>query len=494
MSLVSIAGLTQVEHSLLVVFCLVGAIGVASVSQGPRRGVTVAAVVHVAAALLSILAGDLITLLVAWEMLAISAYFIIRSFESARPSNGSTSLVAGDMDRTARVAFRYLVVQVAAAVLFFVAIVVQYSYQRTVRVTALVPEAQGWIIAAVAIKTAMIPVHGWLLTTYGAVPSSSLILIAAFSTKVGALTAARLVPEAGYSGLIWLAAAVAAVAPWMAVRQYRIRRLLSYVLIAQVALVLVATGMSGTDVPAGPHDLAITAARFHTVNHVLYKTLLFVVTAMVVRRVGHDDLRHMGGLWRSMPLAVSAGIVGVGAGIGVPLLNGFTSKELLKHVVESPLIGVLLTVSTVGTALALFRFLDGAFFGRATAPTADRDRGSPLLSASAVVLALMCVLGGLFPSVASGVSEPAVYSASGVGSAMIVLAAVFLVWIAVGRLFLVAAPGSQWSETVFTGFGVRLYSAVTWCALGVRRADSRTLAGLTVLLVVVVMLALAGIW
>ncbi|TVR05510.1 MAG: hypothetical protein EA403_02465 [Spirochaetaceae bacterium] len=494
MSLLSIAELTQVERSLLVVFCLVGAIGVASVSRGPGRSVTVAALAHVVGGLLSLFAGDLITLLVSWEILAISAFVVIRAFVIRPHSNGATVAAVDDMDRTSRVAFHYLVVQIAAAVLFFVAIVVQYSYQRTVRITALVPAASGWIIAAVAIKTAMIPAHGWLITTYGAVPSFSLVLLAAFSTKVGALTAARLVPEGGYTGLVWLAAAVAAVAPWMAVRQYSMRRLLSYVLIAQVAMVLVGVGLSGGDGPGAARDLALTAARFHTVNHILYKTLLFVVAAMVMERVGHDDLRYMGGLWRSMPLALGAGIVGVGAGIGAPFLNGFTSKELLKHVVESPYIGVLLTVSTVGTALALFRFLDGAFFGRASAPTADRPAGSLWLTVSAPLLALICVLGGLLPTVVSGVSEPRVYSAAAIRSAMILLAAVLLGWIGVRHSLLAAAPGSQWGEKAFTGLGARLYAAVTWGALGVRRADPRTLVGLTVVLVVVVVLALVGVW
>lgn len=492
MALFAIAEFAQVERSLLVVFCLVGAIGIAAVSEGSRPGVLIAAVVHVAGGVLSLFAADFITLLVSWELLAVSAFLIIRTWKTRSPIPGSESAVIGDVDRRAQAAFRYLVVQVSAAVLFFVAIIIQYAVTGSLRVAAIVPEAQIWIILAVAIKTAMIPAHGWLVTTYGITSVSSLVLLAAFSTKVGALTAARLVPAGGYTGLVWFAAVVAAIAPWMAVRQSSMRRLLSYVVISQVAMVLAAVGFSSGAGSQG--DLALTAARFHVVNHVIYKTLLFVVAALVVKRIGHDDLRRMGGLWRSMPLAAAAALVGVGAGIGLPLLNGFTSKELLKHVMEIPSVGVMLTVSTVGTALALFRFVDGAFFGRNTTKPATGTADSPVLKTSAVVLSLLCVLGGLFPAIVSGVVEPAVYSPSGIWSAMTLLPAVLVGWLAARRTLLALRGGTEWSVMAFSGLGRRLYAIVLRGAHRARTTDSREFVGIAVVLVVVVGLALGGIW
>ncbi len=494
MTLLSFSEFAPVDRSLLVVFLIVGAIGVVSVSEGGRPGVLIAAVVHVFGGVLSLFAEDLITLLVSWELLAVSAFLIIRTWKAQRPAPGAESVVVGAVDRRAQAAFRYLVVQVSAAVFFFIAIVIQYSIAGSVRVAAIVPEAQFWVILAVAIKAAMIPAHGWLVTTYGITSVTSLILLSAFSTKVGALTAARLVPVGGYTGLLWFAAAVAAIAPWLAVKQTSIRRLLSYVLIAQVALVLVAVGVSTGSASDSAGGLALTAARFHVVNHVVYKTLLFVVVALVVKRVGHDDLRRMGGLRHSMPIVCTAALVGVGAAIGFPFLNGFASKELLKHVMDVPNLGIMLSVSTVGTALALLRFLDGAFFGRESSESTDRDARSPALVASAGVLALLCVLGGLFPAVLSGVTEPQIYTTAGIRAALILLPAVFLGWFAVRRMLQVVSPGNGWSEAAFPRLGARLYAMVLGWAHGARTADSRAFAGLAVLLAVVLGLGLAGIW
>ncbi|TVR05511.1 MAG: hypothetical protein EA403_02470 [Spirochaetaceae bacterium] len=431
-----------IERVLLLVFGLAGVLGFISVAQENHWGRTVAAVVHAAGGVLAVLSSDLIMLLISWEILTFAAFFVIRTAPSQAPLPGRVYVGAS---RSADAAFWYVGAQIVGAVFFFVAIVIQSATTGSIAIDSLVPLAQPWITAAVIIKTAMIPLHGWLVSSYTAATPASSVLLSAFTTKVGVLTAARLVEwtAIGFPLLSWIGGIVAVVAVACALVQASARRLLSFHIISQVGYMLVGVGL------AGFHALGVTAGLFHAGNHIVYKALLFAVAALVIHRLGHDKLGQMGGLARRMPFTFICCIIGAGAIAGVPFLSGYGSKELLKLAAGYSVPMRLLNLATVGTGLSFIKFTYLIFLAPATgdavvspAPVTDGasqsvGRPTALLVATAV-LALLSVVFGIFPGWVSGVRDHAFFSPSAIwAGTQPLLLSVFL-WV-IFRNHLIAA-------------------------------------------------------
>ena len=424
---------TGIERVLLGVFALLAVLGPLCVAGEKRPGRTVAAAVHSTAGLLAVFAADVITLLVAWEILTFSAFFVIRSAQMQPVTAG------GGTDRTntpASAAFWYVAAQIVGAVLFFVAAVFQFSRTGSLAVTTLHGDAQPFIVFAVLIKTAMMPLHGWLVSSYTAASPASGIVLSVFTTKVGVLTAARLVDFSilGLPVLTYVGAVVAVVAVVFALTQSSARRLLSFHIVSQVGYMLVGVGLV-----AGAGSLGTTAGLFHAGNHIVYKALLFTVIAIVSTRLGHDDLRRMGGLARSMPVVFTCCVIGAGAIAGVPFLSGYASKELLKLAAGYTLPSRLLTIATVGTGLSFIKFTYLIFL----APPAhdslepreppDAGRVHYALTTTAVILAVLSVLFGVIPGTISGITSHDFFSPSALVAGLLPLGVSMILWMILKR-------------------------------------------------------------
>ncbi|MCG8481623.1 MAG: hypothetical protein MI724_21180, partial [Spirochaetales bacterium] len=287
---------TGIEQALLGVYLLIGGLGVALALAVRDRPLCIAAAVHALSGVLSVLAHDLLTLLVAWELLTFSAFAIIRRGPGRAlplvhaggsrlgPARGSGN------ERAERAAYWYLAAQICAAALFFVAIVVHAGESGSLAVAPLEAPAQPFMVSAVLVKTAMMPLHGWLIGSYTRAGFLGSFILSAYATKVGVYTAAESVVfvHGALPILSTVGAVVAVCAVLFALAQHSARRLLSYHIISQVGYMLAGVGLAGT----GEAGVGITAGLFHSVNHILYKALLFLVVAVVADRVGHDDLRR----------------------------------------------------------------------------------------------------------------------------------------------------------------------------------------------------------
>ena len=297
--------------------------------------------------------------------------------------------------------------------------------------------------AAVLIKTAMMPLHGWLIGSYTKAPLLGSFVLSAFATKVGVYTAARTlsVSLAGLPVLSLLGAAMAVTAVLAALRQHSARRLLSYHIISQVGYMLAGVGLLES-------DFGITAGLFHAVNHIIYKGLLFLVVAVVAEHLGHDDLRRMGGLVRRFPLVFVCAVIGAAAIVGLPLTSGYASKELLKKAAGEPQT-TLLIVASVGTAVSFTKFVyliflrtpkSGGAGGRVRpdamprVPAAAGGRASKAASAALVVLALLSVAIGVAPRLLPGVPDVEYYGRSSVVWGIAPAAAGLLLFIPLRRL------------------------------------------------------------
>ena len=474
-----------IERVLLVVFGLAGVLGLFSVAQEGHAGRTVAAAVHAAGALLALLSRDLIILLISWELLTFAAFFVIRTAPSQAPLPGRVYVGAS---RSADAAFWYVGAQIVGAVFFFVAIVIQSATTGSIAIGSLVPPAQPWITAAILIKTAMIPLHGWLVSSYTAATPASSVLLSAFTTKVGVLTAARLVDWSvvGFPLLSWVGGIVAVVAVACALVQASARRLLSFHIISQVGYMLVGVGL------AGFHAMGVTAGLFHAGNHIIYKALLFAVAAIVIHRLGHDSLGRMGGLARHMPFTFVCCIIGAGAIAGVPFLSGYGSKELLKLAAGYSIPMRLLNLATVGTGLSFIKFTYLIFL----APDSSASVASPALAAdrptallvTAAVLALLSVLFGIFPGWVSGVRGHDFFSPSALWAGTQPLLLSVLLWVLFRNHLIAAVRRHRGERRLFRDALLRVAPPLFRVVLRAHTADVQLALG-AVLTVVILLFA-----
>lgn len=337
----------------------------------------VAAVGFLAAALGVVLARDFLSFLIFWELTVLLACCLI--LHDRKPASFA-------------VMYRYFLIQLLAGTSLFFGIALQYAAIGSFEMTAVVPEARPFFLVAFLIKAAVVPLHVWVPLTYPSVPPAIAVILSAYSTKIGVYAFARLLP-----GIPWIAYTGAFMALFgvaMALRQKTARRLLSYHLVSQVGYMIAGIGL-GT-------ELGVGAGTFHMLNNMIYKSLLFMVAGAVMLRTGTDRLTRMSVAGRSMPLTFVAALLGAAAISGLPPLNGYVSKTLLKAATQGhDLLQGALLLAGVGTALSFAKFIWYLFLQKRVGEI--REEGIPGKLSWGVclamgILALLCLGLGVFPS------------------------------------------------------------------------------------------------
>lgn len=393
--------------AIFVVFLGLGTLFVTLIARRHGGGAGVIAVVHGAGGVLALLAQDLMSLLIGWELLSFSAFLLIRR-------RGTRN--------NRKIAYRYIATQVTAAVLFFTAAVVQWWHSGSLLITVLVPEAQWPILLAVMIKTASMPVHQWLIQSYPMTDPLVTPLLSVFTTKVGVITAARLVQlnPAGFPIVAWIGAITALVAVIYALQQQNPRRLLSYHIVSQVGYMVAGIGLG-----------AATAGLFHLVTHTLYKGLLILVAAEAIRLNRHEDLSRMRPLRFRRPILLASAVVGAAAISGVPFTSGFASKYLLKEAAAAvPGIQWLLLLASVGTGLSFIKFVFLIFFHSPSSEDETPIADTPDLWVGWVMsgITLATIYIGILPNTIPGVPAVAFFTPAAIVAALQPLAGSVLLW------------------------------------------------------------------
>ncbi len=322
-----------------------------------------------------VLARNLLLFLVFWELTVLWACaMILRD----RPAGGLT------------VVYRYFLMHIAAGTSLFFGISIQFANDGSFAMGQVAPAAQPFFLVAFLIKAAVIPMHVWVPLTYPFIHPASAVVLSASATKLGVYGFARFLP--GVPWLAYVGAGMALFGVVMALRQKTARQLLSYHLISQVGYMVAGIGV-GT-------ELGITGGTLHMWNHVIYKTLLFMVAGAVVFRTGVETLSGIGGRGRWMPLTFVAGVMGAAAISGLPPLNGYVSKTLLTAATEEQaVLQGMLTLAGIGTAFSFSKFIWYLFLDRApqTGKVATKIREMPPVACLAMAsLAAMCLLQGIF--------------------------------------------------------------------------------------------------
>ena len=252
-------------------------------------------------------AGDLITLFIFWELLAVTSVFQVW----ARKTQNAYG--AG---------FRYLLMHIGSGLLLLAGIAIHYHETGDLTFGHFDIHAglgAKLMLLGVGIKACFPPFHTWLVDTYPNATPTGTVFLSAFTTKSAVYVLAR-----GYAGteeLIWVGGAMALFPIFYAVIENDLRRVLGYSMINQIGFMVVGVGI-GT-------DMAVNGAVAHAFNDVIFKGLLFMSMGAVLFRTGKINGSELGGLYKTMPWTAGFCMVGAASISAFPLFSGFISKSLI---------------------------------------------------------------------------------------------------------------------------------------------------------------------
>jgi NADH-quinone oxidoreductase subunit L len=304
-----------------------------------------------------VLTGSLLLLFFFWEITAFCSYALI-SFHNDDPK-----AVAGGI--------KALIVTQLGGIGLLAGALAVYGILGSYQINDFLAQARafppgmlrlmafGFLIAAAA-KSAQVPFHTWLPDAMEAPTPISALIHAATMVNAGVYLLARFYPAyasvPGWKEAVVVVGALSALlAALMALVATDLKRVLAYSTISQLGYMVYAVGVGG-----------VFASQFHLLSHAVFKALLFLGAGAIIHTIGTRDMRQMGGLGHQMPFVRNAFLMGALALAGLPILNGFWSKEL---VLEAGLEGgprwayEFMLICTGLTALYTFRMVWMVFYG-----------------------------------------------------------------------------------------------------------------------------------
>jgi NADH-quinone oxidoreductase subunit L len=309
-----------------------------------------------------VLTGSLLLAFIFWEITALCSYALI-SFHSDDPKAVAGGIKALIITQVGGIG---LLAGALAAYASFGSYEISTFLEKaaTLPPTTLSLIAFGFLAAAAA-KSAQVPFQTWLPDAMEAPTPVSALIHAATMVNAGVYLLARFYPAfapvPGWTTTVVLVGVLSALlAAGMALVSTDLKRVLAYSTISQLGYMVYAIG-------AG----SVFASQFHLLSHSVFKALLFLGAGAVIHAVGTRDLSQMGGLGRQMPFVRNTFVLGALALAGIPILNGFWSKEL---VLEAGLAGgprwayLAMLAGVALTGLYTFRVVWLTFFG---APRGD---------------------------------------------------------------------------------------------------------------------------
>ena len=361
-----------------IVFGLIGAAAVLySYASAAEATQTAYALSYVGVSLGAVFAGDWLTLLFFWELMAVT----------------STVLVWHYGGRAVRAGFRYALFHGIGGSLLMAAITWQYVAVGSFLFSAtqgIVPSVPAVLAAlGIGVNVGFVGLHAWLPDTYPRPHIAASVFLSVYTSKTGVYAMYRAFPE-GSLALAYMGGAMAIFGVTLALLQDDMRRLLSYHIQSQAGYMIAGIGISSA--------LATAGAFAHLFNNFLYKSLLFMIVGIIIYRTGEENLKDLGGLRHEMPLATVVFAVAALSIAGFPGFNGFVSKGMVTAAAEDAhLQGLwwLLMIGGVGTFISFIKLGYYAFFhGESDVEVRDANRGQSL---AIVVVGALCVLYGLYP-------------------------------------------------------------------------------------------------
>jgi multicomponent K+:H+ antiporter subunit A len=369
-----------------------------------------------------VLADNLILLVLFWELTSLSSFLLIGYWhgrddarEGARMAltitgAGGLCLLAGVL----------LIGHIVGS--FSLDVVLAAGDQ--IRAHALYETALVLVLLGAFTKSAQFPFHFWLPHAMAAPTPVSSYLHSATMVKAGVFLLARLHPALGGSEpWFWIVSltglATLLLGAYVAIFKHDLKGLLAYSTISHLGLI---TLLFGLDEP-----LAVVAGVFHIINHATFKAGLFMSAGIIDHECGSRDMRKLGGLMKLMPFTATLGMVAAAAMAGVPLLNGFLSKEMFfaetvakdTHMAMAILLPLGATLAGVFSVAYSLRFIHDTFFNGDPVGLPKTPHEAPFfMRLPVLLLVLLCVAVGLAPAWTVGpvlavAAQAAVYGAPG---------------------------------------------------------------------------------
>ena len=363
------------------------------------------------------LADDAYAFMVAWEVMALSSYFLVTT-DHAIPE-------------IRRAGFLYLLIaHVGAVALLLCFGVLQgghgaytFEYMRHAGITPFWSSA-AFLLALFGFgaKAGLVPLHVWLPEAHPAAPSPVSALMSGIMLKTAIYGLLRVTFDLLNVQLVWwgtlalaLGLLTALYGVIFAAVQSDMKRLLAWSSIENIGILVAAFGLTlifYTDGQGALAALTLTAMLYHALNHAFFKGLLFLGTGAVLHSTGERHMGKLGGLMRFMPWTAWLTLIGALAIAGLPPLNGFVSEWLLLQAflltpgLTEPYLNMVIPVAAASVALAaalaayvMVKFFGVVFLGQPRdAALQHAHEASWPKRLGMIWLAAGCVVLGLFPA------------------------------------------------------------------------------------------------
>jgi formate hydrogenlyase subunit 3/multisubunit Na+/H+ antiporter MnhD subunit len=363
---------------------------------------------------LAVAARAAVPFLIAWEVMAVIAYLLV-VFEHERPEVRRAGLI-------------YLVATHVGILLLFALFATWAGGAGDFSFAALAAHApfsagRGGMILALALvafglKAGAVPFHIWLPEAHAAAPAHVSALMSGVVIKMGIYGLLRALvlfgpppPWWGWALLVLGMCSGVLGVVW-ALAQHDIKRLLAFHSVENIGIILLGIGAGALGLAYGHPVIAVlgfAGAALHTLNHALFKSLLFLGAGSVIHATGTRDIDRLGGLARDMPTTAAAFLVGAAAIVGLPPLNGFVSEWVIyqallsggsaRDAMQFTVLSAAALALMGALALACFAKVVGVIYlgtPRDSSVPAAREP-APGMTLPPVGLAALCLTIGLLP-------------------------------------------------------------------------------------------------
>ncbi|WP_339750623.1 monovalent cation/H+ antiporter subunit A [uncultured Marinobacter sp.] len=354
-----------------------------------------------------VLSGNLLLIIIFWELTSLTSFLLISFWthkQGARrgarmalavTGGGGLALLAG-MLMIGNIVGSFELDDVLAA-------------GDLIKNHALYPVALTLVLLGAFTKSAQFPFHFWLPHAMEAPTPVSAYLHSATMVKAGVFLLARLYPalagtEQWFYMVSFTGMATMLLGAYTAMFKHDLKGLLAYSTVSQLGLITLLFGM-GT-------QLAAVAAIFHVINHATFKASLFMAAGIIDHETGTRDMRRINGLWRFMPHTATLAMVAAASNAGVPLLNGFLSKEMFfaeSLALNLPglwawLPPIIATLAGIFTVAYSARFIHDVFFNGTPVdlPIYPPHEPPRYMKIPAEILVFALIMIGIFPTIAVG--------------------------------------------------------------------------------------------
>jgi multicomponent Na+:H+ antiporter subunit D len=253
-------------------------------------------------------AGDLITMFLFWEFMALFSTVVVWS---------------GGTEAARHAGIRYGIMHLIGGIVLKIGIEGVVIETGSIEIQAMMLDSfASWVLlVGVLINAAAPPVSAWLSDAYPEASPTGSVVLSAFTTKTAVLALLLLFP--GQSVLIWIGMYMIFYGIIYALMENDMRRILAYSIVNQVGFMVVGVGI-GT-------ELALNGVAAHAFAHIIYKALLLMSAGAVMVQTGKRKCTELGGLYRTMPVTAVCGTIGALAISSFPYTSGFISKSMISQ-------------------------------------------------------------------------------------------------------------------------------------------------------------------